>query len=65
MEVRSNGDKGKFLFTWNPEINCVDIVRKGMFYRVRLYRNRFPSFKIIDKRPWSSDDTNNDFKVNQ
>lgn len=62
MEVRSNGNNGKFLFTWNPDINCVDIVKRGMLYRVKLYRDRSPAFKIIDKCPWPPDDSTSDQK---
>lgn len=51
MEVRSNGESGKFLFDWHPENNCVDIVKSGMFYRIELSR-KTPAFKIVDKHPW-------------
>ncbi len=54
MEVRSNGETGKYLFNWHPETNSIDIVKKGMFYRIELYGGLRPSFKIVDKRPWDS-----------
>lgn len=55
MEVRSNGETGKFLFDWHPETDCIDIVKKGMFYRIKLYGGLNPSFKIVDKRPWDAE----------
>lgn len=36
MEVRSEYNDGKLLFEWNPAENIVGIVRRGIFYRIKL-----------------------------
>lgn len=36
-EVRADDGIGKFLFSWNPMNQTIDIVVKNMFYRVQLY----------------------------
>lgn len=36
MEVRAGNGKGPLLFTWDPENNTVNLVRKDMYYSVRL-----------------------------
>lgn len=51
MDVRTNGDSGKLLFTWNPEESTVDIVKRGMFYKVKLLYDLKNPFSIVDHHP--------------
>lgn len=51
MDVRTNGDSGKLLFTWNPEESTIDIVKRGMFYRIKLLHDLKHPFTIIDHHP--------------
>lgn len=50
--IKCQGRDGKFLFEWNPVLNTIGIVRKDMFYRVRLYNDKVQgSYQIIEQRP--------------
>ncbi|MCI8335520.1 MAG: hypothetical protein HFH25_13225 [Lachnospiraceae bacterium] len=52
MEVRSKNGLGKHLFNWRPENNQVEIVIKGMFYRVQLNRDKTGySYRILEEIP--------------
>ena len=39
IAVRSKGNTGHLLFAWEPDENIIDIVRKDMCYRVKLYND--------------------------
>lgn len=50
--IQCKGKDGKFLFSWNPVFNTIDIVRKDMFYRIRLCRNKVNgsnSYQVIEQ----------------
>lgn len=50
--IKCQGRDGKFLFEWNPVLNTIGIVRKDMFYRVRLYNDKAQgSYQIIEQCP--------------
>lgn len=50
--IKCQGRDGKFLFEWNPVLNTIGIVRKDMFYRVRLYNDKVQgSYQIIEQYP--------------
>lgn len=50
--IKCQGRDGKFLFEWNPVLNTIGIVRKDMFYRVRLYNDKVQgSYQIIEQHP--------------
>ena len=52
IEVRSEYGSGKFLFEWDPANDTIDIVQKGMFYRVQLLRKESgDTYRIVDKLP--------------
>ena len=52
IEVRSEYGSGKFLFEWDPANDTIDIVQKGMFYRVQLLRKESGgTYRIVDKLP--------------
>lgn len=51
VEVRSEEQKGKLLFKWDPQSNVVDIVLKDTVYSVKLGQDESGSgYKIIDKK---------------
>ncbi|WP_278884838.1 hypothetical protein [[Ruminococcus] torques] len=56
MDIRSNGDTGKLLFEWNPERNIIDIVKSGMLYKIRLSNNSSQPYKILEKKPYNSNE---------
>lgn len=50
--IKCQGRDGKLLFEWNPALNTIGIVRKDMFYRVRLYNDKVQgSYQIIEQHP--------------
>lgn len=52
LEVRSDDESGKLLFSWNPDDNTVDIVKKDTLYRVKLVKQRTGgAYRILEKRP--------------
>jgi hypothetical protein len=51
MEVRSEYGSGKFLFEWDPVEDTIDIVQKGMYYRIQLLRKETGgTYRIVDNR---------------
>ena len=55
IEIRSEYGSGKFLFEWDPEEDTIDIVQKGMYYRVQLLRKeKGGTYRIVDKLPKQS-----------
>ena len=36
MEIRAKDGKGPLLFEWDPKAQTIDLIRKGMFYKVYL-----------------------------
>ena len=56
IAVRSKGKTGHFLFAWEPDENIIDIVRKNMCYRVKLYNDGIRrNFQVIDEHPKDSE----------
>lgn len=54
--IKCQGRDSKFLFEWNPALNTIGIVRKDMFYRVRLYNDKMHgSYQIIEQHPKKKD----------
>ena len=52
MEVRSENGTGKFLFEWDPDIDTISILLKGVLYRVKLIKQGTKAiYHIVDKRP--------------
>ncbi|MBQ8331867.1 MAG: hypothetical protein IJX94_05150 [Clostridia bacterium] len=50
IEVRSEYDKGKLLFKWDPERNLVSVVSKDTLYCVELGRDeRKGNYRIVEK----------------
>ena len=54
IDVRSEYDKGKLLFRWDPDTSEVSIVLKDTLYRIRLERDAVSAYKIIEKKPKAS-----------
>lgn len=50
MDVRVNNN-GTLLFQWYPKKNEIILIRKKMYYRIRLYRDRY---LILDAKPKST-----------
>ena len=56
IAVRSKGNTGHLLFAWEPDENIIDIVRKDMRYRVKLYNDGIRrNFQVIDEHPKDSE----------
>lgn len=57
--IKCQGKDGKLLFEWNPAMNIISIVRKDMFYRVKLL-NTDPksSYQVIEEHPKKMGATN-------
>ena len=51
IEIRSEEQRGKLLFKWDPRSNVIDIVLKDTLYSVKLARSEEGGgYEIIDKR---------------
>lgn len=48
--IKCQGKDGKLLFEWNPTLNTIGIVRKDMFYRVKLLSDKLnSSYQVIEE----------------
>lgn len=48
MEIRTDGERGKLLFKWEPRENTVYIVNRDLLYEVRLIREgECGSYRIV------------------
>lgn len=57
--IKCQGKDGKFLFEWNPALNTIGIIRKDMFYRIRLYTDEVhSSYQVIEQHPKHMDASN-------
>lgn len=51
IEIRSEPQKGKLLFKWDPQSNVIDIVLKDTLYSIKLAQSENGGgYEIIDKR---------------
>ena len=51
IEIRSEPQKGKLLFMWDPQTNVIDIVLKDTVYSVKLGQSECGGgYEIIEKK---------------
>ena len=51
IEIRSEEQKGKLLFKWDPQSNVVDIVLRDTLYSIKLAQSENGGgYEIIDKK---------------
>ncbi len=52
IEVRSEYERGKLLFKWDPQSNIISVVYRDTLYNVRLSTEKLKcKYEIIDKKP--------------
>ena len=50
--IKCKGNDGKLLFVWNPSDDTISIIRKDVYYKVKLdVQGKKATYCIVDEHP--------------